>query len=213
MKKNKCSTVCFDFRIVFFAQFFCLQIGNISTCQCKKGVTGSQGQGSCLKEVAKDGATTYLVSLSDNEVDYAQFMCQQGGADLASFLNLPNSRREKVWAMVEESGWSTTWVGKYFANKTVAVDCKKPILKLWCSSTYSLCERRIEETICSSESECAVDATCNYSEYVDTQTGLLKTFSQKTCTCDPGYYGNGSVCIDALMYELPTTPPPWWQLG
>ena len=55
---------------------------------------------------------------------------------------------------------------------------------------FPLCERRIPQSKCFQDEECAQNATCIYDDFYP----VWSYDETKSCTCQAGFYGNGSVC-------------------
>ena len=60
----------------------------------------------------------------------------------------------------------------------------------------AICERRIEEIPCSGDSDCGGNATCTFNQVINLKHGdvIKRDLARMTCTCNFGFYGNGSVC-------------------
>ena len=162
----------------------------------------------CLWAVGKEGAATYHLIHDQRTMDDARILCQLEGGDLATLPSIPLQKKvlEGVLKVltkisrfeVSPKVWTAERAYQYcyapgFTNDAVWKNESCGGLKL----PFPLCERRIAQTLCTTSNDCDPNATCqdNYSYVqVDTQQNVL----DKICTCNMGFYGNGSVCFETL---------------
>ena len=142
-------------------------------------------------------------------------VCQEEGGDLASLTS--NALGEKLFlkakdSLVKINGY--TWIWMWIAgsgNGTVDGTCmvfnkngtqlqfdnctgRLESLIKW-EYPFAICERCIEKIRCKSQCDCDGNATCNHNQLNYRKFGEANDIVNKTCNCNFGFYGNGTVCI------------------
>ena len=178
-------------------------------CQCMTGSVSFQT--ACLWELTKNGASTYYLRrmISYREISWTdhQLICQQEGGDLATVTS--SRLGEKVLASATAlattlRGLGTSWWVAGSGNGTIDNSCLEfsrtgtiysfSRIGICKSLLYSLCERRVKEIPCVSDADCHSNATCSHDVVTYRKFEMTSDVAVKTCTCNFGFYGNGSVC-------------------
>ena len=169
----------------------------------------------CLWEISKDGAATYYYTedIHNRTWEEAREMCQLEGGDLATLssrflvnklltgLKILRKVRPEAWvAGLEYGNTIDGYCMKIFKNFTLNEldNCATyaHLVDDW-QDRYiqAICERRIEEVPCTSHSDCDGNATCSLNQVTNHKFIPIGNMTSKTCTCNFGYYGNGTVCV------------------